>query len=286
MPNIDWEAVGTWFVGVPLRITLIILIAIVARWLAHRAIRKMEATALARGEANQRSRVDRMFADVTGLHRERRRQRARTTASVLRSVTTFAIGIVALLMVMSDLGMPLGPLLASAGVGGVALGFGAQSLIKDFLSGIFMIIEDQYGVGDEINVGEVSGTVEEITLRVTRIRDWQGTVWFVRNGEILRVGNLSQGWALAIVDFPLAYSEDPAKAIPVLSAAVTDMRGEPIWADVLLEEPRVVGVESIAAGAVQLRVLAKTQANQQWGVQRELRQRGKAALDQAGIKGA
>lgn len=286
MQNIDWAAVGNWFVGIPLRITIIVVLAIVLRWLVHRALRGMENKALARGAANQQSRVDRLVTDVTGVHAARRKQRAQTTASVLRSLSSLVIFTLAGLMVLAELGLPLGPLVAGAGIGGVALGFGAQSLVKDFLSGIFMIVEDQYGVGDWVDLGEVSGSVEEVTLRVTRIRDWQGTVWFVRNGEILRVGNLSQGWAMAIVDFPLAYDADPSEAIPILTRVAEEAYAEPEWADVLLETPNVVGVESMTPGVVQLRILGKTKANQQWGIQRELRKRGKEALDDAGIKGA
>ena len=122
--------------------------------------------------------------------------------SLLRSIVTFVVVTLAVLTVMALLGIPLGPLLASAGVAGVALGFGAQSLVKDFLSGIFMIIEDQYGVGDVIDTGEAIGTVEEVSLRITRLRDANGITWYVRNGEIIRIGNRSQGCSTAIVDMP------------------------------------------------------------------------------------
>ncbi len=133
--------------------------------------------------------------------------------AILKSTSTFAISAMAILTVMGLLGLPLGPLLASAGVGGVALGFGAQSLVKDFLSGIFMIVEDQYGVGDVIDTGEAIGTVEDVTLRVTRLRDGNGVVWYIRNGEIVRIGNRSQGWSTAVVDTAVAYDEDIDRAI-------------------------------------------------------------------------
>ena len=146
---------------------------------------------------------------------------------------------------MALLGIPLGPLLASAGVAGVALGFGAQSLVKDFLSGIFMILEDQYGVGDVIDTGEAIGTVEEVTLRITRLRDANGVTWYVRNGEIIRVGNRSQGFATAIVDMPVSYAESVERVVAVIREAATAMGADPEWADKFVEEPEVLGVESI-----------------------------------------
>ena len=157
--------------------------------------------------------------------------------ALLRSTSTFVISAMAILTVMGLLGIPLGPLLASAGVGGVALGFGAQSLVKDFLSGIFMILEDQYGVGDVIDTGEAIGTVEEVTLRVTRLRDGNGVVWYIRNGEIVRIGNQSQGWSTAIVDIPVAYAENIERVIAVIREVVHEMDEDPDWQDRLLEEP-------------------------------------------------
>jgi small conductance mechanosensitive channel len=186
---------------------------------------------------------------------------------------------------MAIVGIPLGPLLASAGVGGVALGFGAQSLVKDFLSGIFMILEDQYGVGDIIDTGEAIGTVEEVSLRVTRLRDPSGVVWYVRNGEIIRIGNKSQGWSTAIVDIPVSYAENLEKVIPLIKSVVHQMDQAEEWKSMLLEEPQVVGVESMTGSAVTVRILAKTAAEQQYGVSREIRERVKAAFDEAGIQG-
>ena len=149
--------------------------------------------------------------------------RMRTLGSVLRSITSVVILSVVVMMVMNVLGLPLAPILTTAGVGGVALGFGAQSLVKDYLSGIFLIIEDQFGVGDLVDTGDVKGTVEDVGLRVTRLRDMTGQIWYVRNGEILRIGNQSQGWSTGTVDVPIASTEDPARAIEVLRAMVKDM---------------------------------------------------------------
>jgi moderate conductance mechanosensitive channel len=169
-------------------------------------------------------------------------------------------------------------------VGGVALGFGAQSLVKDFLSGIFMIFEDQYGVGDVIDTGEATGTVEEVSLRVTRLRDGTGVVWYIRNGEIVRIGNKSQGWATALVDIPVAYSENLERVLPLIRSVVHALDESPEWQDKLLEEPNVVGVESMTGTSVTIRVVAKTAPQEQYGVSREIRERVKAAFDEHGIK--
>ncbi len=143
-----------------------------------------------------KERVGNNGAGDAGMVSERRRQRAETVGSLLRSVTSLVIGVLAVMLVLGEIGFNLGPFIAGAGIVGIALGFGAQNLVKDFLSGIFMILEDQYGVGDVVDLGAASGTVEAVGLRVTRLRDGNGTLWYVRNGEILRVGNKSQGFAL------------------------------------------------------------------------------------------
>ena len=139
----------------------------------------------------------------------------------------------------------MAPLIASAGILGVALGFGAQSLVKDFLSGIFMIFEDQYGVGDVIDAGEASGTVEAVGLRVTRLRDVDGTVWYVRNGEIQRVGNMSQNWARTVLDVSVAYTEDLQRVRRVLQEVAHDLWYDDEYRGKIIEEPEVWGVQSL-----------------------------------------
>lgn len=290
MDRITWpfqtrEEVTSWLLGAPMRIALIILGAIVVRWLVHRAIRSVVAQAVARADSHEKHSIERIINSATGIDQERRRQRALTMGTLLRSIATFVIGAVTILTVMAELGLPLGPLLTSAGIGGLAIGFGAQTLVKDFISGIFMIIEDQYGVGDVIDVGEAIGTVEEVTLRVTRLRDATGVVWFVRNGEIIRVGNRSHGWALAMIDIPVSYQEDPARVGQMLARVAADMYADPQWSEQLLEEPTVAGVESVSGGTITLRVMAKTRPGQQFAVPREFRGRAKQAFDEAGIQG-
>lgn len=284
-PFTSWDSTADWLMGPPLRIVLILLGAVVLRWVLHRAIRTVVDNAVERADRHERSSIERVLHAATGTNQERRRQRALTLGSILRSVATFTIAAIALLTVMAELGLPLAPLLTSAGIGGIALGFGAQALVKDFLSGIFMIIEDQYGVGDVIDTGEATGTVEEVTLRVTRVRDADGVVWFIRNGEIIRIGNKSQGWALATIDIPVAYDEDPQRVSTLLTEVVDGLAADEAWADKLIETPRVAGVESVSGGTMTMRIFAKTRPGEQFGVPREIRERAKRAFDAAGVRG-
>lgn len=193
MGDVTLQALTWDWPDTPILIVVTLLLAGVARLLLAAAIRKVVAAAVHRAQGRTSvARADRLLAHATGIDRERFAQRASTLGSLLGSIATFIIALVALLTVMSAVGLPLAPLLASAGVGGVALGFGAQSLVRDFLSGVFMIIEDQYGVGDIITVGDVTGTVEDVSLRVTRVKDEAGLVWYLRNGDVTKVGNHSQ----------------------------------------------------------------------------------------------
>ncbi|RJL22836.1 mechanosensitive ion channel family protein [Bailinhaonella thermotolerans] len=215
---------------------------------------------------------------------ERRRQRTETLGSVLRSIASILILGTAVLMMLQRLGFNLAPLLASASVVGVAVGFGAQNIVKDFLAGVFMLLEDQYGVGDVIDVGQAKGTVEAVSLRITRLRDINGAVWYVRNGEITRVGNESQGWARAVLDIPVAYTADVSRVREVLrETAVRMWEDEAYHGAVILEEPEVWGVEALSTDSVVMRVVVKTVPLKQWEVARELRVRVKQALDEEGF---
>src|SRR5690606_18463699 len=213
-----------------------------------------------------RLRGSRILQQAAGLGQERQSQRVSTLGSLLRSVVTFVIVLITILTIMQVIGLPLGPVLASAGVGGVALGFGAQSLVKDFLSGGFMIFEDQYGVGDIIDTGEAIGTVEEVGLRVTRLRDASGVIWYIRNGEIVRIGNRSQGWSVATVDTEVSYAENAERVIDLITQVTHGLDDDPAWAERLLEEPSVVGVESIVGATMTIRTFAKCAPNQHFAV--------------------
>ncbi len=284
--DLGWASVGQWLLGAPLRIVLTIVLAVVVRKVAHRAIDTAVDRAIARSEAARAKRDHKRSSGMSSSTvRERYRQRTLTTGSLLRSIATIVIATVTVLTVLALLDIPLAPLLASAGVGGVALGFGAQALVKDYLSGIFMILEDQYGVGDYIDTGEAAGTVEEVTLRVTRLRDFDGVVWYVRNGEIIRIGNRSQGWSTVTVDLPFSYEEDVDRVIGIIREEVSAMNEDTHWGEVLREAPSVLGVETITAGTVTVRVFATCAPNENWGIQREIRRRVKEAFDREGIAG-
>ncbi len=276
------------FVGTPLRVIAILLVGLLLRWVLHRVIDRVSeriATGGATvGSADARSSTAAAVLSNTGLLSARRSQRARTLASVLKSGSTALIGAVVGLMALGDLGFNVAPLIASAGIVGVAIGFGAQALVKDMLSGIFMLVEDQYGVGDVVDLGSATGTVEAVALRVTRLRDVEGAVWYVRNGEILRVGNKSQGWARAVVDVDVAYGADLALTKAVLLRTAQALGREPDFEAKLVEEPEVWGVEALAADGVTVRLVVKTAPLQQWAVARALRERIKSALDEAGVE--
>ena len=286
LASLTWAGVGDWLVGTPLLVITVLVVGLVARFALHRLIDRVVATATSRRAERIASlgRGGRPPQTAGGVANVRHVQRTQTMGALLKSITTFVVGGITALTVLSLVGIPLGPMLASASVGGVALAFGAQSLVKDFLSGVFMIVEDQYGVGDVIDTGEVVGTVENVSLRVTQLRDADGMTWYVRNGEIIRIGNKTQGWSTAIVDIAIAYDQDVEKAVQVIRDVVGALDDDKAYESILLEEPNVVGVESIANGAITIRIVAKTVANEHFGVQREMRERIKAAFDREGVR--
>jgi small conductance mechanosensitive channel len=277
---------GHWLVTSGVRILVILVVAVILRWLVVRAVNRLVRRTVNANLSDRivENRATRVLASATGALSERRRQRTETLGSVLRSLVTFVVFGVALLMVLGEFHVNLAPLLASAGVAGVALGFGAQSLVKDFLSGVFMLLEDQYGVGDLIDTGEATGTVEQVTLRITKLRDPNGVAWYVRNGEITRIANKSQGWSTAIVDLPVAYTENVDRVMDVIRGVLDELYDDPEWSDVMLERPTVAGVEQITGTTLTIRVFAKTGPNKQWGLQRVIRERVKDAFDAAGVR--
>jgi small-conductance mechanosensitive channel len=285
--NNEWLAgSANWLLTKPLKILMILVIAFLVRLLLRRLINRV--TTLPRGSgklpALLRPLRERAPEVLGSAVIERRRQRAQTIGSVLKSMATFLIYGLAFILVLGELGLNLGPIIASAGIIGVAIGFGAQNLVKDFLSGIFMMVEDQYGVGDVVDVGEATGTVEAVGLRITTLRDLKGTVWYVRNGEVLRVGNSSQGFAVAVVDVPLGYSADVVRATTVLGEAASAATESDALKDNILEPPEMLGVESVTPEGLQLRLTVKVRPGKQWAVQRALRAQLLAALEAAGFE--
>ncbi|GIJ00318.1 small conductance mechanosensitive channel [Sediminihabitans luteus] len=260
------EAWWHWFLGVPLRVVLIVVVSLVVLVVLRSAIRHVAEKIAADDPPAARG-----LMRANPLAGARRAQRARTIGSVLRSSANILVISIMLLLVLDALGMNIAPFIASAGIVGVALGFGAQSLVKDFLSGIFMLLEDQYGVGDTVDLGDVTGTVEEVQLRVTKVRDIEGTLWFVRNGEILRTGNMSQEWSRTLVEIPVPLTADVEQVRGLLTGAAARVTADPVLGAYVLEDPEVTGIESIAAGRLTFRVRIKTQPSMQWEVARALR---------------
>ncbi|MDQ1293802.1 MAG: mechanosensitive ion channel family protein [Actinomycetota bacterium] len=281
---------GLWtelLLGSPLKVLCIVLLGLFARFLIHKiTARVAEGITSGRvglGKLDDRAPTATAFLTASPILSARREQRAKTTASLINSIATGAIAAVMILMIMQVFGLPITPLLASAGILGVAFGFGSQSLVKDFLSGIFMIIEDQYGVGDIVDLGEASGTVEAVGLRVTRLRDVEGTAWYLRNGEILRVGNRSQGWARAVLDVGVAYGENVERAQRFILDEAEKLQQDQDYSALILEDPEVWGVESVSADGVVVRLVVKTAPMEQWKVARELRIRIKKRFDAEGV---
>jgi small-conductance mechanosensitive channel len=282
--------IADWF-ATPLRILLILLVGWVVARVVRRLIRRAVAPIGKRPKRKEPMKTPFGFIDTGGGPTARRTQRAKTMAGVLGSIFTGIIWTIAALVALGELDIDLAPLIAGAGVLGVALGFGAQSLVRDFLSGFFMLAEDQYGVGDVIDVGGVvgssggvSGTVEGVSLRTTRIRDVEGVVWHVPNGEIKRVGNKSQQWSRAVLDIPIDYDTDIGRATAVIKETADAMWRDDQWKDAILTEPEVWGVEELTPTSVKIRLVVQTLPLEQWRVARQLRARIKAAFDAAGIE--
>lgn len=275
--SLDWLAEGGYYLlAKPIRIAIILVLALLARHVAHRVINRLVASVgEGRGPELLRPLRDRMpprLQTATLMRSERRRQRARALGSVLLSVASAVVFTVAAMLVLAELGMNLGPLLASAGIAGLALGFGAQNLVKDFIAGLFMLLEDQYGVGDTVDLGDVTGTVEAVGLRTTTVRDNQGVIWYIRNGEIARVGNRSQGWAAVEVDIPVELAR-LEQVIAAMRAAAATLAEDPAWRSDLLEPPQVLGVEHLTGETAVIRTTVRTTSESQGRVARELRHR-------------
>ena len=277
-----------FLVARPLKIFLIFVVA----WIVNRLVRRLirgfvnqltDDEAVAAKQAIRRYTPSALKATATQPSL-RAGARAETIGTVLRSVASIIIYAIAVLTALSEVNIDLAPLIAGAGVVGVALGFGAQSLVKDFLSGLFMLAEDQYGVGDIIDVGVATGTVEVVNLRTTRLRDVDGTVWHVPNGEILRVGNMSQQWARALLDIEVAYDTDLDRAMEVVKEVADGLWHEDVWKVDILDEPEVWGVQALGADGITIRLVLRTQPGRQWAVSRELNRRMKARFDEEGIE--
>lgn len=282
-----WNTIADWHWDIPLKLIIIAVSATVAQLVITRAIRKVVGSMVSRSRAPRPSDLRSLdsTSELTNIvMTQRTEQRAQAMGALLRSIAIISIWTIAFMTMLTTVGINIGPLLASAGVLGVILGFGAQQLVADYLAGISMIFEDQLGVGDVVNVGTVTGTVEDVALRCTRIRDFDGTVWYIRNGQMNFVANQSKGWTIARIDFPLAYDADLEKVRAVIDAEGQRMSKDSQYDRILLDAPSYAGVEIVRGDAVIIRIIAKTAPEQQFIATRVLRQRMKEALDTAGIK--
>lgn len=286
-----------WFVEKPLTIVLILLVAWVLTRVARRLIEQGMTTLIDQREAaatlSQRQQLGESdllpeFAtrrlEALATSSARSRQRSITLTAVLKSVASGIIWVLAILIAFGEVGVDLGPLIAGAGIAGIALGFGAQSLVRDFLAGIFIIIEDQYGVGDVVDVGDAVGTIEVVSMRTTRLRDVEGVLWFVPNGEIRRVGNMSQLWSRSVLDVGVSYAADLDQAMSTIKRVADELWTENLDEATILEEPAIWGVQELGDSAVSIRLAVKTDPSEQWTISRVLRKRIKEALDADGIE--
>jgi small-conductance mechanosensitive channel len=276
-----------WFVAKPLAILAVVLAALVASRLLRSVIKRvmlrmLEPTSSSR-LAKLRERTPNLLLRTTEEWSLRSAARVQTLTAVARSLASLIVWFIAVVWILDILELNFGPFIAGAGIIGVALGFGAQNIVRDFLSGFFLIIEDQFGVGDIVDLGEASGTVEKVTLRSTRLRDVHGVVWHVPNGQIQRVANQSQEWARALLDVEVAYDTDIDLAERVIAETAEAMAADPAWALEILETPEVWGIEAFTPNAIVIRLVMKTRPASQWRVMRELRKRLKEAFDQRGI---
>ena len=268
----------------PLKVAIVIAVAFVANWLVHRAINRFVRRV--QGEPAREALAQLVEgqtpADTQPL-RLRRAQRTETVAALLRSVASIVIWVMASLTALSQLSIELGPLVAGASIAGVALGFGAQTLVRDFLAGIFVLLEDQYGVGDMIETEAATGRVEVVSLRSTQVRDLHGTLWHIPNGELKKVGNFSQGWSQAVLDVEVAEDADLEATKRAIEKAARELMDDPDLGPRILDEPQVWGVERIGDGAVAIRLVVRTSPRARWRVERELRARVKQALEKRNV---
>ena len=269
--------------------TFVAIVAIVVvAWLIQRLAKRLVLRFDRRMESAIQERLKRAVASgaisETAQFRTRRFQRLHATTGVMNGAIGAVIWITALFVVLAQLNIPLQPVLAGAGVASLIIGFGAQQLVRDVLAGIAMLIEDQYGVGDWIEVDGKIGTVERVGLRSTAFRDVDGTVHHVLNGYIQRVGNLSQHWARATFDVPLAVDADVPAAKAIIHKVATDLANDPVWGADILDEPEIWGVQHFGPDGIQIRVVIKTRPLRNWDVMRQLRERLKHAFERAGIR--
>lgn len=282
--------VADWLFAVLLILIVAWVVAQIAKRYLGRTIARVvapDATVAARHiQQLGGDRATSLLAEPIGMNEvdPRREARMRSISLVVGSTASVIIWSIAIIMVLGQTGVNLAPLIAGAGIAGVALGFGAQSLVKDCIAGLFMLLEDQYGVGDVVDLDEATGVVEKISLRTTVLRGLDGTVWHVPNGEVSRVGNRSKLWSVALVDVDVAYDCDLTTARQVILDCADELVAGEEWAPSVIEPPKLLGVEALGADGITMRMTVKVEPGTQWGLQRALREALKAALDDAEIE--
>jgi moderate conductance mechanosensitive channel len=279
----NWDTFWSW-AAMPTQVLVIIAVAVLLRIVLIFVIRRVVDRVVS-GVKKKQNVDDTQALQSSPLAAVRTVQRTRTLGTVLSNVATAVIVIVSVIMIV----VAINPNVAGAfslitAALGAGLGFGAQNIVKDILNGLFIVIEDQLGVGDVVDTGFATGVVESVGIRVTQVRDVNGTLWYVRNGEMLRVGNLSQGWSRVILDMAIPYEEDVDLVEAQLLETAIAMRDEPKWKRLFLEKPEVWGIESISSEAVVVRLVAKTRSGSKDDVARELRLRLKRTLDQLEVR--
>ena len=282
-----WAAVTVFFatpLGTLVAIALIIVGAFIAAWLMHFVIRRVVNQIVSGVKKNQGA-EDTQALNVSPLAAVRLVQRTRTLGTVLGNIVNVTVVIIAIVLVVNQIDQNIiGSLALLTAALGAGLGFGAQNIVKDVLNGLFMVMEDQLGVGDVVDLGPATGVVERVGIRITQVRDVNGTLWFVRNGEILRVGNMSQGWARVIIDLAVPYDADVEAVQDRMLDAASSLAQDPKWRSRILERPELWGIESISEEALVIRLVMKTRPPAKDDVARELRTRLKAATDELGIQ--
>jgi small conductance mechanosensitive channel len=273
----DWQAImDQW--SLLINIGIILLVAVAVRLGLKLAAKRIVKSIVSGVKIPRRSqKIEKIVND------QRLTQRTKTIASVLDNVATWVIAITALVMILSEFGVNVGALIAVSTILGAAIGFGSQSLVKDILAGIFIVFEDQYGVGDWVDLDGASGEVERVGLRITELRDIHGALWFIRNGEILRVGNSSQEWAKALLDLPFAYDNDVDEVQSIIIQVAKELEASEKFGKDITEEVEIQGMMHFSGEQFVIRVALKTLPNRQWAVSRELRRRLKNAFDANGI---
>ncbi|THE07276.1 mechanosensitive ion channel family protein [Microbacterium oleivorans] len=257
--------------------------ALLLSWIMRRLIGRV-VDHIVLGAKSRAAAEDTRAIDMSPLAQVRIVQRTRTLGSILTNIVNVAIVIIAILTIVYILnpGVLASFTLLSAAIG-AGLGFGAQNIVKDVLNGIFIVAEDQIGIGDVVDVGLATGIVEYVSVRVTHVRDVNGTLWFVRNGEILRIGNMSQGWSRVVIDVGVPLDADIDAVEDAMLTAAKDLVREPKWRTRILDKPEIWGLESIGGDTVITRLVVKTRPNAKDDVSRALRKRLKTALDELGV---